>query len=1195
MDDTYRMTERKELEQAMAALEAQRFVLGDAIVEAGLAPMREKLAALNAPAVVPAPDSGDRGEEAERKLVTVMFADISGFTALSEKLDPESVRDLMNQCFTYLVPCVLRYEGTIDKFIGDEIMALFGAPLSHENDAERAVRAALEMMAALERFNTRHGTQLGLHFGINTGLVLAGEIGAGARQDYSVMGDAVNLAARLEDASERGQILAGPDTYRLTAPLFEFDALEPIRVKGKTDPVRVYRALGLKVKPGTVRGLAMKGISSPLVGREQELATVQACIQRLLGGQGGIIGIIGEAGLGKSRLLANAKPPMHSSAIAHTSASGEQVLWLEGQTLSFGHSISYWPFQQILRGWAGISEEDDADATWSKLERHVRDLFGKETIDYLPYLASLLSVEVRGEYAERVKYLDGDAMGKQIFLTARRFFERLARSQPTVLIFEDLHWMDASSIALLEHLLPLVETVPLLIVGLSRPEPDSPAARLRELCAREYADHYREIRLAPLLEVDSAKLIRNLLDIENMPARLRELIVEKAEGNPFFLEEVIRSLIDSGAVIRDVSSGRWRATTQIESLHIPDTIQGVIMARVDRLDEEVKQVLRMASVIGRSFLYRVLKVISETSKRLDDSLVELQQIELIREKQAGPELEYMFKHALAQEATYESVLLQKRRELHARVAQAIESLFAERLEEFYGFLAYHYATAEVWDKAQEYVLKAGDQAGRIAADGEALGHYQQAMAAYARAFGDHWDPLERVQLDRKMGEALSRLGEHRQAVIYLLRALSHLHAPLPSSAWGVRAAILGEVATQLSHVLFPGRFTKAGRHQISPHFEEQSRVYEVIAYIDVLTNPERFLLVALKYLNVSENIGFMHGVSNGFAGIGLICDFVALYPLADFYHRKSTTLSESMQDPVAIAMSQEGLACHTLFIGELDKSASSSELAALKNREIGDLHRWGLSVFHHVVAHIYRGNLLQALDLSRNLVRVGRDGADPQMECWGLSALGFAEQRLGQFAEAIASLQQAAELAKALPDTAFTIQTTADLGRCYLRQGDLTESLATLDASQRAFVPNLGADSYASLRNGSSEAYLLAAERSVALERSNWLKKADRACRQALKQDKEFRPAFPEALRLQGTYEWLRGNPKAGPHWWESSLAEAQTMGMRYDAGMTHLEIGSRLGDRTQLEKAETIFADIGAKFDLERTRNLLQEHTEVL
>ncbi len=288
------MNEREQLEQAIRALEAQRAILGDAVVKAGLGPMRRQLAELEKGA---APTL-----KGERKLVTVMFADISGFTALAETMDPEAVRDMMNDCFERLAPVVQKYGGTVDKFIGDEIMALFGAPVAHENDPGRALRTALEMVETLAEFNAERGTELELHFGINTGTVIAGGLGTYERQEYTVMGDTVNVASRLGDVSERGEILVGPDTYRLSAPLFEFETMEPVRVKGKAEPLPVYRLLAAKAIPGKMRGIA--GLESPLVGREAEFHALQEAIERLQTGTGGIVTLVGEAGLGKSRLVA---------------------------------------------------------------------------------------------------------------------------------------------------------------------------------------------------------------------------------------------------------------------------------------------------------------------------------------------------------------------------------------------------------------------------------------------------------------------------------------------------------------------------------------------------------------------------------------------------------------------------------------------------------------------------------------------------------------------------------------------------------------------------------------------------------------------------------------------------------------------------------------------------------------------------
>jgi class 3 adenylate cyclase/tetratricopeptide (TPR) repeat protein len=1159
------MTDRVQLEQTIAHLETQRTVLGNAAVDVAIAGVKDRLQS-----IVKSHYSG------ERKLVTIMFADISGFTALAEKMDPEIVRDTMNRCFDHLVPCVKRYDGTIDKFIGDEIMALFGAPQAHENDPERALRSAIEMQSALARFNAEHNMQLGIHFGINTGLVLAGAIGSSGQQAYSVIGDAVNLASRLEDISERGQILVGPDTYRLTAALFNFEALPPTSIKGKSEFVTIYRLTGVKAGASSTRGLARKGLTSQVVGRDKELEALNDCMEKLRRRQGGVVGVIGEVGLGKSRLILE----FHRTA--------QDFQWVEGKTLSFGNAISYWPFREILRGYANIAENDGEQQVWEKLESKILALFPDSAQDILPYLAIVLAIDVQGSYQDRVRYLEGDALRKRVFIAMRRFIERLTYTAPLILVFDDLHWMDASSAELLKYILTLVREVPLLLVGISRPNQDTPGADLREICASEYADVYTELRLRPLSPVESSQLVNNLLTIDNLPARVQETMMQKAEGNPFFIEEILRSMMDMGLIVRDPASGRWHAMAQIETVHIPDTIQGIIMARIDCLDEAVKQALCLAAVIGRSFLYRILREVDQTDGDLDANLAHLQQLELIREKEVRPELEYIFSHALAQEATYESILLNKRRELHGRVAEAIETLFADRLEEFYSLLAYHYAKAENWVKAQAFLFKSGDQAGHMAADTEALAHYQQAIEAYTRAFGDHWDPLQKTQLERKLGAAFFRRGDHQQALIYLKQALGNLGVTLPISTWEVRVGIVREVSRQVAHRLLPYWLVKPINQSFSLALEEEIHVYEEISWIDLLSNSERLLYMVLKLLNLSESHGYLRGIAGGSAGTGTICDLLNIYPVAGHYHYRALGLTGVLKDPSIFGQVYISLAGHTFFQGQWDQTIQFSQQGAEKFLEIGDLHKWCLSINWTILAQIYRGAFDDALVMCQKVVGLANECADLQMLCWGLAGEGLVQHRLGLLDEAIPNLQRAAELAKMLPDMAFAISATADVGRCYLRQGRLDLAIESLETSQRLFVPNMGSDSYASLRNGFAEIYLHAAEHSRPGEQATWLKKAKSACQEALKLGKEFPPGQPEALRLQGTYEWLRGHAAAAQQRWQSSLALAQQMGQRYDEGKAHYEIGLRLGKLDHLHSAELIFSEIGAAIDLKKTRDAL-------
>ncbi len=814
------------------------------------------------PALPTAPQHVERPggvlKDADRRPVTVLFADISGFTSLSEKMDPEVVRDLITACFDRLVPCIERYSGTIDKFIGDEVMALFGAPQAHENDPERALRAALEMRDTLSDFNREHGVSLGVHFGVNTGLVYAGGVGGGSRQDYSVMGDAVNVAARLKGAAKAGEILVGADTYRQTAHAFEFQLADTLSLKGRADPVAVRRLLSAQAATTTAR--LDLGLSSPLVGREGELVLFRRSLERLSRGEGGVLLITGEAGLGKSRLVAEAR----------AEAEQERISWLEGHALSFGRTISYWPLLEIIQQDVGIESDDTERERWAKLAARVGALFGEERIEILPYLATLLSLSLPEELAPKVRYLDGEAMGRQIYRATRLYFARLAQKRPTVVVFEDVHWLDGSTATLLEHLLPLSGEVPILFCLVSRPETETALAGLRELVHGEHADRLTEIALRPLSPEESVALVRNLAHLDELPARLRDTILDKAEGNPFFVEEVVRSLIDLGGLVRDDATGAWRITEQAARITIPDTLQGVIMARIDRLDDGLKQVLRLASVVGRSFFYRVLARIAEADRELDQCLATLEARELILEKARDPELEYIFKHALVQEATYESILLARRKEVHRKVARAIETLFPERLDEFHSLLAYHCSKAEDWEKAQDYLFKAGDQAGKIAADHEALAHYEEAIDAYGRAFGDKWDPLDRAVLERKMGEALHRRGDHAQARDYLYQSLTTLGQPFPDSTRAVRREIMHQILVQIWHRAWPWFKPAYTTPDAVRQADELCRIYQSLGWIEGFADQARALLIMITDLNQAETQGIGWAASSGASAMGMM-------------------------------------------------------------------------------------------------------------------------------------------------------------------------------------------------------------------------------------------------------------------------------------------------------------------------------------
>jgi class 3 adenylate cyclase/tetratricopeptide (TPR) repeat protein len=1165
------MSAQQDLEKAIAALEAQRADLGDSVVDSALIPLREKLAGLSSA-------DGSSSPAGERRVVTILFCDVVGSTTLAEQMDPEVWTGIMNTVFEQLNEPIDRYGGIVARLLGDAILAFFGAPVSHENDPERAILAGLaileNMVLLREQIKQEYAIDFNVRVGINTGLVVAGQVGSAVHGEYTAMGDAVNLAARMEQTAVPGTLQISGDTYRAVAPLFDVEPLGPIAVKGKSEPVPAYRVLGRKAAPGRLRGLEASGLISPLVGRGAELAALERAIADLRDSDEGAVALIfGEAGLGKSTLAAEVR----------RRSAGENVRWLEGRTLSIGQSLSYWPFREMLWQVAGISEEDDEESAWQKLEDSVFSLFAEQTADILPYLASVLALEVRETYREKVAYLDAEALGRQVYLAARRFFERLAGDQPLILLFDDLHWMDDASARLLEHLLPLVERAPILIMGLSRVEAGTTGDQIARLAKKEYPERTIELQLAPLPPGESDLLVQNLLAVDDLPAHVRRRIVDRAGGNPFFLEEIIRTLIDSGAIAYEPRSGRWRAAKTIATLQLPDTVQGVIIARVDRLSEDVKQVLRTASVVGRSFLYRLLREVMKVDYELDSELATLQEIDLIREKQRQPELEYIFKHALAQEAVYESILLEKRRQLHCSVAETIESAFADRLEEFYGLLAYHYARAEAPQKALDYLLKAGDSAGQVAADAEALAYYRQALAAYEQAFGEHWDPLQRATLERKMGQAFFRRGEHIQARERLALALAYLGQPLPSSRWAIRRGILAEVIRQTLIRLAPGMMRKSGNVDNFADERERLTIYDTLTLMDTVEDQERFMLESLKGLNLWERIGHPPG-GFVFTGLAIACVFMGLYGLSRRYNRVFMDLAQRQRHPLDLGFAHYGLLIHNSWLGSPGKAIEHGMEGLYYSRKAGFLRGQGAANFMMAETLLYQGYFKEAESLANENLEIGREGGDAQLEAWGLLQLGFSKRLAGYPEEAIALLHQCKEVARSVPDHLSQLQAWAMIGHCYMDMGRLEAALEAVQEAGRIRQEYnvIGGRFLSMVWIALARAHLMAAEREEGAGREAHLAQARQACREARKSASKYRPFQAAAFRLQGTYDWLNGREVQAGQWWQKSLEVADDIEQPYEEAMTYLEMGKRQGKREYLAQAKAILASLGTRPDFQ-------------
>ncbi len=644
--------------------------------------------------------------ESERRLVTVLFADVTGFTALSEKMDPEDLSAILNECFAGLISIVLRYEGTIDKFIGDGIMAIFGAPLAHENDPERAARCALDMVADIERFNAHRSNDLsgplGLHIGLHSGMVVAGNVGSDLRMDYSVIGDTVNLASRLVEIAPRGEIYLSTETHKLVADVVTAGGPIAVTLRGKTAPVEVYQLQGLKAEAD--RKAAMIG-KDQFVGRRVELEIIGRNLDAMLQKAHARLGIRGEAGVGKSRLKAELMKLAYQRGIAT----------VEGACSSFETSTPYYLWSALLRNLLKIPSETNETVIRERLQQQLQS-YGLE--EHTPYLATLLSVR----YGE-IMLVDEKIRKQRIFQGVRALLGAVSLRRPVVFLLEDLHWIDRFSQELLEYIFGrTTEAVLSLFVLTFRNE--YPHVRLLE--------GWTLIDLNRLSPEDAQRLVLNRLNAESVPPEVEAFILQRSEGNPFFIQEIIKTLLDKK--ILSVKRRKVELLTDNIAAVVPGTIQGIIMARIDRLQDSIKEVLFGASVIGREFSRPLLEEVVGKQRDLVPTLAELGSLELILEKDEAREFEYLFKHFLIQEVAYNTMLVNKRKELHASIARAIEHLFPDRLVEYYELLAFHYEKAELWDKAAEYLSRSGHKVRQMYSREESEGFFERKEVAVKKLY-----------------------------------------------------------------------------------------------------------------------------------------------------------------------------------------------------------------------------------------------------------------------------------------------------------------------------------------------------------------------------------------------------------------------------------------------------------------------------
>jgi adenylate cyclase len=948
----------------------------------------------------------------ERRLITALFADVSGFTSLAERLDPEQLLEVIDPVIAGLSSIVGRYEGYVEKFAGDALLALFGAPVTHEDDAARALIVALEMHAELERLGSElpHEAELTLHVGVTSGHGIARILGSEARMDYSVLGDSVILAQRLESAAPTGETYVSELTKKLTDDMFEFEPVGELTLKGKAEPVPAWRLLGRRTAPApraSHRGAA-------LVGRERELADIGHVLEALNGGRGGIVTVTGEPGVGKSRL----------SEAVEARAAEVGLRWLHTRCLSYGASLAYWPYAEVVRSLGGIRSEDEPEESRRRL---AEALEGAGAATAVPFFARLLGLP---DVSEQVAGLEPEAFRRGLHAAFASTLRVLANERAFVLAFEDAHWLDGSSAELTRELAQLCEREPLVLYLIARPEAGPALTEIAGDTPR------RAVALEPLDEEGVSALIRSLLagDVqEGFPALVRE----RTAGNPLFVEELLRSLQETGALLRQ--NGSWRTQSGWDAEGVPPTIEELLASRIDLLSRADASVLQTASVIGRRIQVRLLEAVANAPE-LEHTLDRLVSAGFLDPLDGDGDRRVIFHHALVQDVAYSRMLRRKRRDLHRRVAEVAEAMYGAG-DEIIDLLARHLYLGEAGVKAIDYLIRAGERARRLFANEEAILHFQRAVevAADNPAVGER---LPEIQLS--LADLHDFVGAYDEAIT--------LYDAVRDATSDVRAWS-GLVSTR----------QKQGRYEEALQIANEAFTHEELKGVDLTP----LWLEQGRCLAVSGRVNQAIDVLE--AGLEAAPARTPVVGLLLLQLARAQTVKGDFEEALGNALQareileehndQRGLTTTMRIIGDayrqlgrLDEAAEALERGLELAERIGNIEEIGGCLINLGIVNMHRELLAEATTSLRRAIeefeRVGH-GAGRAL---GYATLAETLVHAGELDEALVNAEKALELARSIKHPLAAADAIQAIAAIRLGQEQFDEAAARAEEAAALFL-----------------------------------------------------------------------------------------------------------------------------------------------
>lgn len=1130
--------------------------------------------------------SGRRKGETERRRATILFADITGFTALTERVGAEGAFPIVAGCLRVLEDITRKHGGTVEKLIGDCVMALFGFPEAMEDAPRVAVNTAIEMRRQVRAYSERLGPDVNLdvHIGIHTGLGIAGDVAGALVREFAVMGDPVSVADQLKDLAPAGEVYVGAEMWRATRDVFAYAELPPSPRKGGGVPLRVFRLQSDQERLHRARIGTERRVFSALVGREREVATLREAVGGLASGTGGIVSIVAPAGLGKSRLLRE---------IA-TSPEAADVAWCEGRSLATGRHLAFHAVVDFCRSLIGIEDGDDDAQALGKLEAMVIGLLPDEVEEVVPFLATLLGLPLDEGRQTRLTALHGDAMEKLTLRSVSQLLRAASRDRPVVAVMDDLHWADVSSVELFEALLHLAAEHPILFVNVCRPGYPTTSERIRHHAREEHAERAFELELAPLDATAARTMLNNLFRPGDLPRDTRQRIEEKAHGNPFFIEEVVRNLVDEGAV--EPVNDSFRATDKIASVTIPDSIHEVVMARVDALDTAKRQLLQTAAVIGASFHAQVLGGVVEDVTQLADDIEALLHAEFLVRSESERGAEYDFKHPLIQEVTYESLLHARREILHRKVAETMERVFPEDVPGYTGMLAYHYGKGGASARAEKFLFRAGAEAARAAAPSEALHFFEEASKLYLEIHKDGGDPSKRALLERNIAEALYYRGRFLDAIDHFNVALRLLGDRVLEGNWQVGRRFAWNLADVLVRMYGP----QWGRRP-PPATARQCEIMALRyarAEVTVTAQPTRHLFDSMDTIAFLQKIDArtVPGAAKFYAGAAALFAFGGLsFDVARRFSEQARALVPPDSNDEHIYERSMHFTCRVLE-GDWDDAHEIAPERIAESVRNGQL--WGPTTYLGLLAEkrLRRGDFAGA---RASLAEID--------QIWDLFQYDLAKTNF-YYLHTLLPLEEgdyarAVEAAEAYydenPEDLLHILALSAKAKAQTELGALDAAEETLGraaevVTRSAPVPPFHVSAYHRSRLLLDVVRLEhAVAAGDAAERRHWSSRARKDTRPALRSASKVAWRRTEVLRLAARVQMLADNRRRALRRFEQSLAWGEKLGATPETARTWAAVGRMLAadggtfrgldSAACRERARMTFEAFGLRTDLER------------